>query len=99
MAFKHLCAEAHFSLYDFVRTTSANNASDLWHALKQRLFWQSAASIFWFRTMQFWGTYRGYRQSAELNWQLRQTFYYPHGRAMPEETAQRGVEPIRYNHG
>lgn len=99
MAFKQLYPEAHFNLYDFFRMTSANIASDLWHALKERLFWQSAASIFWFRTMQFWGTYRGYRQSAELNWNLRQTFYYPHGREMAEEAAQRTVEPIRYNQG
>lgn len=99
MAFKQLYPEAHFNLYDFIRMTSANIASDLWHALKERLFWQSAASIFWFRTMQFHGTRMGYRQSAELNWQLRQTFYYPHGKETLEKPAPRAVEPIRYNKG
>jgi len=97
MAFKQIYPEAHFSPYDFVRMASANIASDLWHAAKQNVFWKSAASIFWFRTMQFWGTYRGYRQSAELTWHLRQTFYYPHGREMAEEAQARKVEPIRYN--
>jgi rhamnosyltransferase len=97
MAFKRLYPEAHFSLYEFVRMTSANIASDLWHAARRRVFWRSAASIFWFRTMQFWGTYQGYRQSLEWNWQLRQTFYYPHGRQAPEKAAPREVEPIRYN--
>jgi len=97
MAFKQIYSEAPFNLYDFVRMTSANIASDLWHAAKQHVFWKSAASIFWFRTMQFWGTYRGYRQSVELTWQLRQTFYYPHGREMAEEAQARKVEPIRYN--
>ncbi|MBU4226327.1 MAG: glycosyltransferase family 2 protein, partial [Chloroflexi bacterium] len=99
MAFKQLYPEAHFNLYDFIHMTSANIASDLWHALKERLFWQSAASIFWFRTMQFHGTRMGYRQSAELNWQLRQTFYYPHGKETLEKPAPRAVEPIRYNKG
>ncbi len=97
MAFKRLYAEAHFSLYDFSRMASANIASDLWHAARQQVFWKNAGSIFWFRAMQFWGTYRGYRQSLEWNWQLRQTFYYPHGMEMPEKSAPREVKPIRYN--
>lgn len=96
MAFKQIYPEAHFSLYDFVRMASANIASDLWHAAKQHVFWRSAASIFWFRTMQFHGTRMGYRQAGPLTWQLRQTFYYPRER-LAVETKQREVEPIRYN--
>jgi hypothetical protein len=48
--------------------------------------------------MQFWGTYRGYRQAGPLTWQLRQTFYYP--RQFREEktlSTTRNIEPIRYN--
>jgi rhamnosyltransferase len=97
MAFKRIYPEAHFSLYDFVRMTSANITSDLWHAARQRVFWRSAFSIFWFRVAQFWGTYQGYRRSLEWNWQLRQTFYYPHGMESLEKSAPREVEPIRYN--
>jgi rhamnosyltransferase len=97
MAFKQIYPEAHFSLYDVVRMVSANIASDLWHACRQRVFWRSAPSIFWFRTAQFWGTYLGYRRSPEWNWQLRQAFYYPHGMERPEEPKPREVEPIRYN--
>ncbi|MCX6038419.1 MAG: glycosyltransferase family 2 protein [Chloroflexi bacterium] len=97
MAFKRIYPEAHFSLNDFVRMASANITSDLWHAARQRVFWHSALSIFWFRAAQFWGTYQGYRRSLEWNWQLRQTFYYPHGMEMLEKPAPREVEPIRYN--
>jgi hypothetical protein len=79
MAFKCVYPEAHFSMYDFVRMTLANITSDLRHAGRARLFWKNVMSIFWFRIMQFWGTYQGYRRSLEWNWQLRQTFYYPHG--------------------
>jgi glycosyltransferase involved in cell wall biosynthesis len=96
MAFKRLYPEAHFSLYDFVRTTFANIAIDLRHAGRAGVFLRSLASIFWFRWMQFWGTYQGYRHLAELDWQLRQTFYYPRG-AASEASAERDVEPIRYN--
>jgi rhamnosyltransferase len=97
MAFKRIYPEAHFNLYDFVRMTSGNIASDLWHAGHKHLFWKSAAGILWFRTMQFLGTYQGYRRSQEWNWNLRQTFYYPHGMERLDKPAQRKVEPIRYN--
>jgi len=97
MAFKHLYPEAHFSLYDFLRMASANISSDLWHALKEGCLWSSAAGIFWFRLMQFWGTYQGYRRSLEWTWQLRQTFYYPRRAETSEKPAPREVGPIRYN--
>ena len=53
-------------------------------------------SIFWFRLMQFWGTYQGYRQTGPLTWQLRQTFYYPQGIGGVTQAARRDLEPIRY---
>ena len=96
MAFKRIYPEAHFSLYDFARMTSANLASDWWHALKQKLFLSNIISILWYRAAQFWGTYQGYRRSLEWNWNLRQAFYYPHGMEMPDRSAPRKVEPIQY---
>jgi rhamnosyltransferase len=96
MAFKQIYPEAHFSLYDLFRNILASISFDLLHAMKSRLLWRSLASIFWFRTAQFWGTYQGYRHSSALTPDLRQTFYYHVGweKAAPTE---RDVEPIRYN--
>lgn len=96
MAFKHLYPEAHFSLYDFVRLTSANILSDLWHAARQHQLWRNFGSIFWFRFMQFHGTRLGYRESGLLTPQLRQTFYYPRGRR-PVDRRSRNVDPIQYD--
>jgi len=96
MAFKRIYPEAHFSIYDFARMTSANIASDSWHASKQALLWKNLISIFWYRTAQFWGTYQGYRRSLEWNWSLRQTFYYPHGAAALDKPVPRQVGPIQY---
>ena len=96
IAFKHIYPAAHFSLYDFVRMLTGNIANDLWHAAHQKIFFENFPGIFWFRWNQFWGTYRGYRQSPEWNWQLRQTFYYPRG-TQPTQPDKRDVEPIRYN--
>jgi glycosyltransferase involved in cell wall biosynthesis len=96
MAFKQIHPEAHFNLYDFLRLTTTNILSDLWHAEQQGALWKNAASIFWFRFMQFHGTRMGYRESSLLTPQLRETFYYARERK-PKEGAQRDVEPIRYN--
>lgn len=96
MAFKRIFPESHFNVYDFVRLSVTNIFSDMFHAAHEHKLMRSLASIFWFRLMQFWGTYQGYRQSGPLTQHLRQTFYYPRG-MQAGRGAQRDIEPIRYN--
>ncbi|MFZ5904347.1 MAG: glycosyltransferase family 2 protein [Chloroflexota bacterium] len=96
MAFRQIHPEAHFSLYDFVRLTTTNILSDLWHAARERVLWKNIASIFWFRTMQFHGTRMGHRETSLVTPQLRETFYYARERKR-KEGKKRDVEPIRYN--
>jgi len=76
--------------------SSASIASDVWHALKQQLLWSSFPAIFWYRLAQFWGTYQGYRRALDWNWDLRQTFYYPHGLQSLDKPATRKVQRIQY---
>ena len=96
MAFKKIYPEAHFSTYDFVRLTTMNILSDLWHAAREGVFWKNISSISRFRFMQFHGTRLGYRESGLLTPQLRETFYYARERKV-NEGAPRDIEPIRYN--
>ena len=96
MAFKRIYPEAHFSSYDFVRLTTMNIFSDLWHAARKRVLLKNVKSIFWFRFMQFHGTRMGYRESGLLTPQLRETFYYARERKTQNHVS-RDVEPIRYN--
>jgi len=96
MAFKQIHPEAHFNLYDFVRLTTTNIASDIWHAARERVLTKNLASIFWFRAMQFHGTRMGYRESSLLTPQLRETFYYARERKK-KDGKKRDVEPIQYN--
>lgn len=97
MAFKRIFPEERFHLGDFSRLVVTNITSDLWHAIRQGALLRNLGSIFWFRWMQFWGTYQGYQQSGPLTWQLRQTFYYPHGINTRAAHSRRNVKPIRYN--
>jgi GT2 family glycosyltransferase len=97
MAFKRIFPESHFSVYDCVRLSLSNILTDFREAGRQRRPLSEATSIVWFRVMQFWGTYQGYRHSGPVTQELRQTFYYP-----PSPPAQpssgRGVAPIEYKH-
>lgn len=97
MAFKRIFPHEHFRRRDLLRLVITNIANDIWHAARQRVLWPSLGSILWFRWMQFWGTYQGYRQSGPLTWQLRQTFYYPRGMDALAATPSRDVQPIRYS--
>ncbi|GAB4503983.1 MAG: glycosyltransferase [Anaerolineales bacterium] len=97
MAFKRIYPEAHFNIYDFARLTTMNILSDLWHAAREKALQRSLASIFWFRFMQFYGTFKGYRESGLLTPQLRETFYYARARQPASRSVRRDVEPIRYS--
>jgi glycosyltransferase involved in cell wall biosynthesis len=96
MAFNHLFPQEHFHLFDFLNHLTTNIVSDLWHAARQRKMASHFSEICWFRFMQFWGTYKGYRQSGPLTWQLRQTFYYPRGTSFQPHRNIRGISPIQY---
>ncbi len=99
IAFKRLYPDEEFSFWDFLRLWLGNTFNDLWHARQQKQLWRHWRDIFWFRLMQFWGTYQGYKQSGPITWQLRQTFYYPHGWKTTNGARRREVEPIRYEEG
>jgi len=95
MAFKNIYPESHFNVYDFLRLTTTNILSDLWHAAHERVLWKNIRSILWFRFMQFHGTRLGHRETSLVTPQLRETFYYARGRKQKAEN-KREVEPIQY---
>jgi rhamnosyltransferase len=77
IALKTIYPHEWFNLWDFLRLLIANVLSDYYAAIIDGLFWQNIVSIFGFRLMQFWGTYRGYIQRTGISSQLRQKLYYP----------------------
>ncbi|MFZ2095281.1 MAG: glycosyltransferase family A protein [Anaerolineales bacterium] len=97
MAFKRLFPQEHYNLWHLFHNLTTNIASDIWHASRQQRLSSHFGEIFWFRWMQFWGTYRGYRQSGPLTWQLRQTFYYPRGTNSQPSSQTRNISPIQYH--
>ncbi len=96
MAFKRLFPQERYNLWNLVHNLASNITSDARQAAHQRKLGSHLAEICWFRWMQFWGTYRGYRQSGPLTWQLRQTFYYPRMAGATLNASNRQVAPIEY---
>ena len=97
MAFKHIYPQERFGILSFIQLTLSNIIIDAYQAARQRIWWQNFGQIIWFRTMQFWGTYRGYRQAGPLSAQLKQTFYYPAVQKSGEDRHRRKIQPIEYN--
>ncbi|MFZ5809309.1 MAG: glycosyltransferase [Chloroflexota bacterium] len=96
MAFKRIFPQEQFGVRDLLRLAFSNIASDIWHAGREKELIIHFGEIIWFRWMQFWGTYQGYRQSGPLTWQLRQTFYYPRQIKTKAVVKPRNVQPIQY---
>jgi rhamnosyltransferase len=96
MAFKQIYPQEHFRFTDFLRLVSSNIATDMRQAMRSGKLIRNWRSILWFRWMQFWGTYQGFRHSGPLTWQLKQAFYYPNQSLTSVVAAKRDVEPIAY---
>lgn len=97
MAFKHIFPQEKFNFWDFIRLSHVNIYHDWREACNQKVWRRVWREVVWFRLMQFWGTYQGYRQSGPLTWQLRQRFYYPNQHSpAAEPQVPREVQPIQY---
>jgi len=81
IALKRIFPQERFTLWDFARLFAANLVSDCYHAWRDRVLWRNLSSIFIFRLMQFWGTYRGFAQRGPVTSKLKQRFYYPNSLA------------------
>lgn len=97
MAFKKIYPQEKFGLVHFLHLTGTNIASDLIQAAKEGALSSSLMSIFWFRIMQFWGTYQGYRNLGPITEELRRTFYYPARKNGQKTTSTRDIKPIQYH--
>jgi glycosyltransferase involved in cell wall biosynthesis len=87
-----------FNLATFFTLLFKNWSSDYRQALHDGVLLRNLASIFLFRLMQFWGTYRGYKQSYLLDNQVRERFYYPKGYIAKSKSGADSDRRIDYTH-
>ena len=79
IAFKRIYPDKRFTFSDFLLLFAANVFSDLCHAWRDGAPFKKWPGVPLFRLMQFWGTYRGYRQKGGVPRELAERFYYPNG--------------------
>ena len=96
MTFKQIYPEEKFGFGHFLELFFKNVLSDMGTAMRERKFFRVGWSIVWFRFMQFWGTFQGYRQPSSVTERLRKVFYYPPGIGTGDAEI-RDVQPIRYD--
>ena len=77
IAFKRIRPHARFSFWNFIYLTFLNIISDYFYAMKEGVFMKNISVIPVFRTLQFLGTWKGYRISGNIDSSLRSRFYYP----------------------
>lgn len=103
IALKNIYPEEKFSFWSFIRLTHSNIWADTMHALHEGVFFKNFISIIVFRTLQFWGTYIGYRDQSKPDETLRMRMYYPNDfrkklfRKRAAEQQQGFGEPIDYS--
>lgn len=96
IAMKQILPESQFSLRNFLSLWLGSTISDLLHARREKVFRLHWMSILWFRFLQYWGTFQGYRYSGNIDSQLHQAFYYPPEILSKKTPATREIAPIDY---
>ena len=96
IAMKQILPESTFSLWNFFRLASSTIFSDLLQAKRECVLNKHWRSILWFRILQYWGTFSGYRYSGDVDFEMIQQFYYPPGILTEKKPADREVERIEY---
>lgn len=100
IALKCIFPHEHFNLWEFIRLLSINVISDYYHAWHDGVLRSNLCSIFAFRLMQFWGTYKGFTQRGSITKQIKQKFYYPNGfkRLQVEVLESESDRRVEYTH-
>jgi glycosyltransferase involved in cell wall biosynthesis len=85
IAHKQIISDQEFTFLDFANSFLRNTVSDYRSALKEGMLLRNIQSIPLFRFLQFWGTYRGFKQDDTISERLRKRFYYPDKNGYPED--------------
>ena len=77
IAFKRIRPYARFNFFSFLYLSSTNIISDYYYSIKDLVFFRNIIDIPVFRIVQFYGTWKGYHYSGNVDNSLRTKFYYP----------------------
>ena len=85
-----------FNFLTFLTLLWKNCKNDWRQARHDGVFLKEFINIFLFRYNQFWGTYKGYKQSYLMDNEVRERFYYPKGFVVKKPEADNSRRLIDY---
>ncbi len=77
MALRHIMPEVQISFFDFIRYFSSAVFIDYGEAIRKKALMKNASSIFLFRLMQFWGSYRGNHEHRRFSKRQKEFYFFP----------------------
>lgn len=93
IALRQILPASTFSFVNLLSLFVRNTLSDYAAALRQGQFLHQMINIPRFRFLQYWGTYRGYRDPAQPSSQLKRVFYYPPDALEPRLATSQSARP------
>jgi glycosyltransferase involved in cell wall biosynthesis len=97
IAYRLIMKNETFNIFTFIQLLISNWISDFKQALKDGVFLKEFLSIILFRWNQFYGTYRGYKQSYLMDNHVRERFYYPKGYITKIDKSKEANRKIDYS--
>ena len=79
IAFRLINKQESFNFLTFLSLWLKNTRQDFRFAADESILLKNLFPIIRFRFNQYWGTYKGYKQSYLLDNAVRERFYYPEG--------------------
>ena len=83
IALQGILPEVHVYFTDFVRYLLSSIAVDMKAATAQRALFANLFDIVMFRSMQYWGAYRGNHIHRELSRSMKEEYFYPTAKTSP----------------
>ena len=77
IALQEIMPEVHISFINMINFIIAGILIDLRRALNSRVFFKEFIGVFKFRTLQFYGSYRGNHKTKKISHDAKIKYYYP----------------------
>jgi hypothetical protein len=74
---RQVLPDLHMGLRDAVRYTLAGISNDIGAALENKCLSKKIGEIIAFRTMQYYGSYKGHNELRKLSRNQKEAYYYP----------------------
>ena len=96
IAMKQILPASKFTLRNMISMLLRKTIRDISQSKKEEKLFKEFWGIICFRSLQYLGTWQGYRYSGKIDQSLHTKFYYPPGILNEKIPLSRPVEPIQY---